>query len=208
MSQCAYIDSIIDIFRFTDTKPLFMPMDPNVILSKDQSPTTPDDIALMASKPYAEALGALQYTLTATQLDITFACRQLTQFTQNPRITHWTALKCVYQYLKATRDLWLVLGHDTSDILIGYSDSDGSSTKECKPISGYIFLLHGSTIFWSSKRQLIITLLTTESEYVALTHTMKEAIWLQSLYQEIFGTPLDIPLRSDNQGAIALAKDD
>ena len=48
----------------------------------------------------------------------------------------------------------------------------------------------------------------TESEYIAATHTMKEALWLQSLISQIFDTSLQaMTLYCDNQLAIELAKD-
>ena len=49
---------------------------------------------------------------------------------------------------------------------------------------------------------------TAESEYVATTHTTKEAIWLQRLIGEMF-QPLTCltTLYSDNQSAIALTRD-
>jgi hypothetical protein len=49
---------------------------------------------------------------------------------------------------------------------------------------------------------------TTESEYVAVTHAAKEALWLRSLIEQLFGTTLSpTTLYSDNQSAIALSKD-
>ena len=48
-----------------------------------------------------------------------------------------------------------------------------------------------------------------EAEYIALTHAAKEAICFKQLLKEIFGiTDQPIPILSDNQSAIALAKDD
>jgi hypothetical protein len=76
-------------------------------------------------------------------------------------------------------------------------------------ISGYAsFIIHGGAVSWSAKRQEIVSLLTTESEYVAATHAAKEALWLQSLIQQLFDTTLSpTTLFSDNQSAIALSKD-
>ena len=65
-----------------------------------------------------------------------------------------------------------------------------------------------STVSWSSKKQNVITLSSTETEYVTKTHAAKEGIWLKRFVKEITGEkkgPLTI--MADNQGAIALAKD-
>jgi hypothetical protein len=61
---------------------------------------------------------------------------------------------------------------------------------------------------WSCKRQEIVSLLTTESKYIAVTHAAKEALWLRSLLSQLFALPEQpTTLFSDNQSAIALFKD-
>jgi hypothetical protein len=88
MSQSAYIDQILEQYGFADIKPLVLPVDPNVVLTKDQSSSTDADISIMRNKPYREALGALMYVSVATRPDITFAVAQLAKFGKNPGITH------------------------------------------------------------------------------------------------------------------------
>ena len=61
---------------------------------------------------------------------------------------------------------------------------------------------------WSSKKQGIITLSSTEAEYVAETHASKEGIWLKMFMKEITGSPIDpVTIKADNQGVIVLTKD-
>ena len=61
---------------------------------------------------------------------------------------------------------------------------------------------------WSSKKQHIIALSSTESEYIAQTHAAKEALWLRNFIDEIQGQQNEpVELHCDNQGAIALVKD-
>ena len=84
-------------------------------------------------------------------------------------------MKQVVHYLKGTANLWLSYGM-TKMKLTGYTDADGSMAKDRHAISGYAFLIHGSTVSWSTKRQEIIALSTTKAEYVAITHAAKEAL--------------------------------
>ena len=60
----------------------------------------------------------------------------------------------------------------------------------------------------SSKKQELVTLSTTEAEYVAATHAAKKAIWLRHLLTELFGS-IDAPtvLFSNSKLAICLAHD-
>ena len=73
---------------------------------------------------------------------------------------------------------------------------------------GYSFHMGAGAISWSLKKQHIVALSSTEAEYIVQTHVAKEALWLCSFLQELCSAPDDLLiLNCDNQGAIALAKD-
>ena len=93
-------------------------------------------------------------------------------------------------------------------VLEGYADADGSMAEDRCAISGYAFLIDGSTVSWASKCQEIVSLSTTESEYVVVMHSMKEGLWLKSLLSEVF-TPFSNPITlfSDNEATIVLTHD-
>ena len=76
-------------------------------------------------------------------------------------------------------------------------------------------MLNNGAIAWKSRRQPNVALSTMESEYMGLTDATKELKWVRTLLAELGypngkpngksnGEPTD--LFSDNQGAIALAK--
>ena len=93
--------------------------------------------------------------------------------------------------------------------LVGYTDADGATQEHRHTIMGFTFLIDGGAILWGSKKQELITLSTTKSEYIVATHTTKEVIWLRHLIGKMF-RPLQHPtiLYGDNQSAIiALTKD-
>ena len=146
-------------------------------------------------------------TALATRPDIAFAVATVARFATKPGPAHWEAVKRIYRYLAGTHDLWLSYG-ETKRTLEGYADADGSMSEDRRAISGYAFLIDGGAVSWSSKRQEIVSLSTTESEYVAATHGMKEALWLRSLLSEVFGGfDKATVLFRDNQAAISLARD-
>ena len=207
ISQPAYIDSILRHYHFLDCKPLSTPMDTQVCLTSEQAPSSPPDFAAMCDMPYREAIGTLNWATLTTHPDITFAVATVACFGTNPRPAHWEAIKRIFCYLAGTCDLCLMYG-ETRRVLEGYTDADSSMAEDRHAILGYAFLIDGGAVSWSSKRQEIVLLSTTESEYVAATHRMKEGLWLRSLLSEIFG-PLSNPLTlfSNNQAAIALTRD-
>ena len=131
----------------------------------------------------------------------------MARFSDNPGFPHWEAVKRIFCYLKGTRDHWLVYGEQGPSIS-GYTDADGMSNEDRHAISGFAFLIDGGAVSWSSKRQSIVTLLTAEAEYVAATHAAKEAIWLREFISEVYQPQGPMPLHSDSQSAIALARNE
>jgi hypothetical protein len=147
------------------------------------------------------------YATLGTRPDISFATTVVSKFSSNPGLPHWDATKRIFRYLIGTKDLWLTYG-GIEQVLAGYADADGSMAEDRHAVSGYAFLIDGGAVSWSTKRQEIVSLSTTESEYVAGAHAAKEALWLRSLISQIFDSFSDpTTLFSDNQSAIALAKD-
>lgn len=147
------------------------------------------------------------YASLGTRPDISFAVTTLSRFSSNPGPAHWDAVKRVFCYLKGTRDLWLTYG-SLEGVLKEYADADRSMAEDRHAMLGYAFIINGGAVSWSAKRQEIISLSTTESEYIAATHAAKEALWLRSFIGQVF-SPLDAAtvLFSDNQSAIALTQD-
>ena len=54
-----------------------------------------------------------------------------------------------------------------------------------KSTTEFVFTLGGTAISWVSNLQKIVTLSTTEAEYVAATETGKEMIWLHGFLDEL-----------------------
>ena len=82
----------------------------------------------------------------------------------------------------------------------------GQETTQ-KPTSGYIFMLSGGAISWSSRKQNCVALSTAEAEYVALSVAVQECIWLRQVEAEL-GSTSEGPnlILEDNQSAIAMSK--
>jgi hypothetical protein len=86
-----------------------------------------------------------------------------------------------------------------------YVDADGGTNLHRKSISGYVFIIAGGAVAWSSKKQSTTALSTAEAEYVAATHVTKQALWHRYLFKELgFTQPEKSVLWSDNQAAITI----
>ena len=95
----------------------------------------------------------------ATRPDLAYTIIRLSQFASCPRAIHWEGIERVLRYLEGTRLLALALGNVSSSttspytLLVGYFDSAHADTGSRHSTCGYLFLLHGSPISWSSRVQ-------------------------------------------------------
>ena len=88
-------------------------------------------------------------------------------------------------------------------------DADSSMNEDRKAISGFVFIVNRGAVSWSAKRQEIISLLTTRSEYIAATYAAQEALWLCQIIFQLFGVALEsTTLFYNNQSAITLLNSD
>ena len=70
--------------------------------------------------------------------------------------------------------------------LQGYVDTDFDGDIDSrKSTTEFVFTLGGTAISWASNLQKIVTLSTTEAEYVATTEDRNEMIWLHGFLDEL-----------------------
>ena len=122
-------------------------------------------------------------------------------------MVHWKARKQALQYLKGSQDYGLIYNtpNSTSGLQI-YADADGMSLNNRKVVSGYAFILNGTAVSWLSKQQEIVSLSTTEAEYIVLTYAAKETIWFCNFLSKLI-SPITFlfSIYNNNQSAISLA---
>ena len=65
----------------------------------------------------------------------------------------------------------------------------------------------GRLVIWSSKQQTTVALSTVEAEYVAMSWSAQQMVWMQSWLSEV-EVKFSIPglISGDSRGAIALTK--
>jgi hypothetical protein len=63
--------------------------------------------------------------------------------------------------------------------VLGYCDVDwGGDLEDRRSIIGFVFMIGGGAISWSSKRRPTIALSTIKAKYMANMQAIKEAIWI------------------------------
>jgi hypothetical protein len=201
ISQQKYIEEILGRFGMSDTHPISTPTLANEHLIKLTS-------AEIDIKAYQSAIGMLMYPMLGTRPDLAYTVAALGRHSATPGADHQRALEHALRYLKATSDQRLVFQRGTpgGTVLHSFVDADwASDVNNCKSMSGFVFMLGGTAVSWSSKKQTSVALSSTEAKYIVAAHTTKEVIWLKRLLIKL-GLDLDSPtvLHVDNQSAIAI----
>jgi hypothetical protein len=180
-------------------------------LTKQDSPAAGSEDASMA-REYQSIVGSVLYASTCTRPDIAFAVNRCSSFNANPGEKHMTATKRILRYLKGTAyDGIEYRGHTDSDLeLVGFADADWAGDADsARSCNGFVFMLGGGAISWSSKMQATVAKSSTEAEYVSLAAAVSEAKYLRQLLTEL-GCTQSQPTKifEDNQGCIFMAKND
>ena len=173
---------------------------------------------------YASVIGMMMYLAGNSRPDIAFAVHQCARFSHNPTKTHAKAVFRIGQYLKGTRDKGIILKPNDDLKIDCYVDADfaGRWNKlethdphSVRSRTGYIILVGNCPVFWHSKMQTEISVSTMESEYVALSTSMRDLLPLQELVVTLSKalhiskekrSTIKSTIWEDNSAALILAK--
>lgn len=167
-----------------------------------------DDADLLDTSQYSYSglIGSLLYLAVCTRPDIAQAVGALARYMAQPTTAQWKAALGVLRYLSSTADQGIVFGGGKG--LAGYSDADYAGDPDSRrSTTGYVFLLYGGAISWSSRLQPTVAQSTVEAEYMAAASAVKEALWIRKLLHDLGIDHVGaVQLYSDNQGALQLLK--
>ncbi|KAF6212808.1 hypothetical protein GE061_010517 [Apolygus lucorum] len=199
INQEAYVNQLIKRFRMEEAHPTDTPMVPGREFKKGP--------IITEEKPYRELVGCLSYLMNNSRPDISAAVNYYSQFQNCATEDEWKGLKRILRYLKKTADIGLFYPKSGQAKLEIYADADWANGSDRKSNSGNLFQVFGSTIAWSSRKQSVVALSSTEAELLSLTSATTEGIWIAGLFGELVADWNGlIHIYEDNQPCIAALK--
>jgi hypothetical protein len=179
ISQTKYIREMLKKFIMEDFKPTTTPMQTGCKLRKDDDSNSTDQ------RQYRLMIGSLLYVPTY-RLDVMQELGQVERFQATPNESHVIAVKRIFRYLKGTREFgfWYPKGKDLS--LISYIDSDWvGCIDDRRSTDGTTFYLGECLASWLSKKKSLISLSTTETEYIGATTCCTQVLWMKQTLTDI-----------------------
>ena len=171
-------------------------------LGETCSPLSPEKINFMKDTPYLRAIGKLTWLANGTRPDIAYAAGVLARFNNCAGKAQWTAVKHL-PYLKGTLDYKLHYGpcpHPAT--FASLSDIDSA-----KLTTGFVLLLGGGAVSWSSKLQSCVARSTTEAEFIAGESCTRDVGFFRYILEDLgYKITLPQPLGMNNQSAFRVSK--
>ncbi|CAM8960362.1 unnamed protein product [Rhodiola kirilowii] len=208
LHQRPYLEKLVSRFGDLNCKTVSLPFPAHFDLNKSQCHVTHSKKVKMESFPYANAIRSIMYAMISTRPDLSYAISVLSRYMSNPGYEHWLVVKWLIAYIASTLDMRLSYSKRCNDLdVIGYVDADFARDKDSrKSTTAYDFTFAKNCISWKSGLQSIVTLSTTESEYMAICDAFKERSWLQGLVREAELSNSVVTIFSDSQSTIYLCK--
>jgi hypothetical protein len=164
LTQRPYWEHVLNWFHLDNIIPRNTPLPPGVVLDNNMSPKTVSERKEMEDKPYRSLLGSVMWGQLATRPDLSFSVSLLACFQANPGIDHWKALLHVMGYIKNTIDYGLTYSRDSDISPTAFVDADYGGCRDTRrSTTGYVFMMAGGAVTWSSKRQATVALSMVEA---------------------------------------------
>lgn len=202
LDQCHYIERLLAKYGMSDCNPVATPLPVNLKLDKaEKDSCSPGNL-------YQELIGCLTYLATSSRPDIAYSVSYLAQFNNCHNENHLVYAKRILRYLKGTKD-YALLYKKSGEGLEAYVDADwGSNNTDRRSYTGFLFKFASGPISWASTKQKTVALSSAEAEYMGLTESCKEGIFIKNILNELGQTIPYVRIFNDSQAAQKIAEND
>ncbi|GJT32497.1 retrovirus-related pol polyprotein from transposon TNT 1-94 [Tanacetum coccineum] len=154
---------------------------------------------------YHSKIGSLMY-LTSSRPDLVQAVCYCARYQARPTQKHLKEVKRIFKYLKGTINMGLWYPKDSGFELTAFSDADHARCIDTrKSTSGGIQFLGDKLVSWMSYKQNCTAMSSAEAEYVALSASCAQVMWMRTQLQDYGFNYNKIPLYCDSQSAIEIS---
>ncbi|GJR96361.1 hypothetical protein Tco_0268535 [Tanacetum coccineum] len=160
---------------------------------------------LIDQTDYHSKIRSLVY-LTSSRPDIVQAVSYCARYQARPTEKHLKEVKWIFRYLRGTINMGLWYPKDSGFELTAFLDAEHSRCIDTrKSTSGGIQFLGDKLVSWMSKKQDCTAMSSVEAEYMALSASCAQVIWMRTQLKDYGINYNKIPFYCDSQSAIAIS---
>nr|GEW80707.1 copia protein [Tanacetum cinerariifolium] len=154
---------------------------------------------------YRSKIRSIMY-LTSSRPDIVQAVYFYARYQSRPTEKHLKEVKRIFRYLRGTINMRLWYPKGSSFELTAFSDTDHAGCIDSrKSTSRGIQFLGDKLVNWMSKKHNCTAMSSAEAEYVKLSASCAQDMWMGTQLQDYGFNYNKIPLYCDSQSAIAIS---
>nr|GEZ99647.1 putative RNA-directed DNA polymerase [Tanacetum cinerariifolium] len=162
-------------------------------------------VKLIDQIDYRSKIRSLIY-LTSSRPDIVQAVCYCARYQARPTEKHLKEVKWIFRYLRGTINIGLLYLKDSGFELSAFSDVDHAGCIDThKSTSGGIQFLCDKLVSWMSKKQDCTAMSSTEAEYVALSASCAQVVWMRTRLKDYGFNYKKILFYCDSQSAITIS---
>lgn len=151
------------------------PIVPGCRLTKDEHDKPVDTVN------YKKIVGCVMYML-ATRFGLAYSVCLVARYMEKPTEVHLAVARRILGYLRGNVIFGVLYKRSDKLVLQRWSDSNyAGDIDDRKNTTGYVFMLGSSSISRSSKKQPIVTLSTTKTEFIAAASCAFQCIWFRNI---------------------------
>ena len=209
--QEKYCNDVLKRFQMSDDNPVSTSCESDLHLQASDSPLLSERDPQVVPD-YQQAVRSFMFLTVFTLGDCTFkfAVNQCAPFMSNPGPTHVAAICRVLRYLTGTRSLGLTYRRSTGKIanqLWATADANHAGVDDHRSVSGRAVLMAGAIINWASKRQPVIAISSTESEFYSVSLCGLDCVYLRRMMDMMgYKQRAAALIAQDNSACIYLVK--
>ncbi|GJW62973.1 retrovirus-related pol polyprotein from transposon TNT 1-94 [Tanacetum coccineum] len=160
---------------------------------------------LVDQSDHRSKIGSLM-DLTSSRPDLVQAVCYCARYQSRTTQKHLKEVKRIFKYLKGTINMGIWYPKDSGFELTTFSDADHAGCIDTrKSTSGGIQFLGDKLVSWMSKKQNCTAMSSAEAEYVALSASYAQVMWMRTQLKDYGFNYNKIPLYCDSQSAIAIS---
>jgi hypothetical protein len=164
---------------------------------------------------------SLLYLSVCVRFDLCYTVKELARWLNQPGSAMIKAAKRALRYVRGSTRFGLLYRRNwrvehlagvftkwcRDTMIAGTVDADWAGQQDTRrSTAGFLLLFNGAVIHWWSRTLRVIALSSQDAEYMALSDSSREVIFIRQLLTAFgFGVRGSTELYSDNNGALALA---